>query len=393
MHRMKSSVWLARLQRLALGRCKKINPVGAPLYWRRQGGVSKGWGILCFGLVCVVLPMVSLSACDTPNRTTPPTTAPARMTVTATTGLTTTTPVTITAAPTSTANITPTQPLTPGQGLTVTATLTASAAITSGHALTVATAGVWGIPESKRTMRATELLGHPIQNQQREDVGQVTDLLIDWSSGRVLYVMVGHGGLLNLGQTILPMPLAILRYQSDHASFTLDMADATLQAAPSFAADTPMMTDAQFQQDVATFWSTLDGALLTRTLQTGDLSPLPKELLYSSALIGSAVQNFQGESVGQVQDVMLDLGTGTVSYAVLSFGGFLGIGDKLFAIPLKAFEFDATALARSTAEQTKPTLRLDINEEALAAAPGFDPDAYPDTAAPQWDAEIRRYWH
>lgn len=376
MLRMKGSVWLARLLRLVL----------------------------------VVLPMVMLIACDPTNRTTPtatapsreaalPTasTAPVRMPVTATVGLTTTTPVTATAAPTSTAPMTPTGSLTPGQGLTATATLTGTAAITSGPALTatppVAIGGVAGIPESKRTMRATELLGHPLQNQRREDIGQVTDLLIAWSSGRVLYVMVGHGGLLNLGQTILPMPLALFRYQPDSANFTLAMADATLQAAPSFAADTPMMMDGQFQQDVATFWSTTDGLLITRTLQIGELSTLPKDLLYGSALIGSAVQNFQGESVGQVQDVMLDLGNGTVSYAVLSFGGFLGIGDKLFAIPLRAFEFDSADLARSVAGQTKPTLRLDINEEALAAAPGFDPDAYPDTAAPQWDAEIRRYWH
>lgn len=366
MDRMKGSVWLARLLRLAL----------------------------------VVLPMFILIACDSTNRTTPTATAPSseatvgpalptRMPVTATVGLTTTTPVTATAAPTGTAPMTPTGPLTPGHGLTGTATLTGTAAITP----LVAIRGVSGMPESKRTMRATELLGHPLQTQQREDVGQVTDLLIDWSSGRVLYVMVGNGGLLNLGQTILPIPLAVFRYQPNSASFMLDIADATLQTAPSFAADTPMMTDDQFQQDVATFWGTIDSPLITRTLQTEELSTLPQDLLYGSALIGSAVQNFQGESVGQVQDVMLDLGTGTVNYAVLSFGGFLGIGDKLFAIPLRAFEFDSTDLARSTAEQSKPTLRLDINEEALAAAPGFDPDAYPNTAAPQWDAEIRRYWH
>lgn len=81
----------------------------------------------------------------------------------------------------------------------------------------------------------------------------------------------------------------------------------------------------------------MKGTVRLSRLRRLTLAMLP---LYVRALIGSDVQNFQGAGVSQVQALMLDLGAGTMRYAVLSFGGLLGIGAKLFAIPLTAFEFD-----------------------------------------------------
>jgi hypothetical protein len=81
---------------------------------------------------------------------------------------------------------------------------------------------------------------------------------------------------------------------------------------------------------------------------------------------------------------MIDLDDGQVAYAVLSFGGFLGLGDKLFAIPLEALMFDAE----------NHTAVLDVDKEILKDAPGFDKDHWPDNAQYEagWLLDIYEYY-
>ncbi|ABU61339.1 PRC-barrel domain containing protein [Francisella tularensis] len=63
-------------------------------------------------------------------------------------------------------------------------------------------------------------------------------------------------------------------------------------------------------------------------------------ILSATTLIGDDVVNYNGENLGEVKEIMLDTNTGEVAYVVVSFGGFLGMGDKLFAVPMTAFETD-----------------------------------------------------
>ncbi|MDE4957568.1 PRC-barrel domain-containing protein, partial [Francisella tularensis subsp. holarctica] len=56
-------------------------------------------------------------------------------------------------------------------------------------------------------------------------------------------------------------------------------------------------------------------------------------ILSSTSLIGDDLVNYNGENLGEVKDIMLDTNTGEVAYVVVSFGGFLGMGVKLFAVP------------------------------------------------------------
>jgi sporulation protein YlmC with PRC-barrel domain len=63
----------------------------------------------------------------------------------------------------------------------------------------------------------------------------------------------------------------------------------------------------------------------------------PTRFNKASKLIGMSVQNEQGQSLGDIKDIVIDLEKGTVSYAVLSSGSVLGVGEKLLAVPLTAF--------------------------------------------------------
>jgi sporulation protein YlmC with PRC-barrel domain len=63
-------------------------------------------------------------------------------------------------------------------------------------------------------------------------------------------------------------------------------------------------------------------------------------VLSASTLSGDSVVNPQGEDLGKIEDIMIDLNNGQIAYAVLSFGGFMGMGDKLFALPWKSLSVD-----------------------------------------------------
>src|SRR4051794_10716940 len=86
----------------------------------------------------------------------------------------------------------------------------------------------------------------------------------------------------------------------------------------------------------------------------------------SAKLIGCKVENSKGENLGKIESLMLDLGEGRILYAVLSFGGFLGMGDKLFPIPTEALSFHGDQ--KGNLERCI----VDIDKETLKNAPGYE---------------------
>ena len=105
-------------------------------------------------------------------------------------------------------------------------------------------------------------------------------------------------------------------------------------------------------------------------------------LLSASSVIGDDVRNMQDEDLGKVHDIMLDINDGEIRYAVLASGGFLGMGDRLFAIPWKALKQD---------KENKRFL-LDIDSDRLKDAPGFDKDNWPNMADPAYSSSVDSYY-
>src|ERR1035437_8034703 len=99
-------------------------------------------------------------------------------------------------------------------------------------------------------------------------------------------------------------------------------------------------------------------------------------------VIGSKVVNAQNEDLGKIEDLVLDAGAGRIAYAVLSFGGFLGMGDKYFAIPWNAFLFNL--------KENRAVLNVD--KKKLESAPGFDKDNWPNMADSTWGTSIYTHY-
>jgi uncharacterized protein YrrD len=107
-----------------------------------------------------------------------------------------------------------------------------------------------------------------------------------------------------------------------------------------------------------------------------------RNVLSAHTLAGDKVRNPAGDDLGKIEDFMLDIDSGRIAYAVLSFGGVLGIGDKLFAVPPDALALD----------QEDHCFVLDADKTKLEQAPGFDKDDWPDFADRTWGAEVYSYY-
>ncbi|MBV9507214.1 MAG: PRC-barrel domain-containing protein [Acidobacteriia bacterium] len=103
-----------------------------------------------------------------------------------------------------------------------------------------------------------------------------------------------------------------------------------------------------------------------------------RRVLSAGTLTGDAVKNTAGEDLGKIEDIMIDVPTGRVAYAVLSFGGFLGMGNKLFAVPWQAL----------TVNERDHEFVLNVDKTTLENAPGFDKDNWPDMADPTWSTQV-----
>jgi sporulation protein YlmC with PRC-barrel domain len=109
---------------------------------------------------------------------------------------------------------------------------------------------------------------------------------------------------------------------------------------------------------------------------------LQKRILSADTLTGDTVVNRRNEELGKIEHLMIDIESGRVVYAVLSFGGFLGMGDKLFAIPWKALAIDLA----------QKRFVLDVERGKLEDAPGFDKSNWPDMADRTWGEEVYKYY-
>lgn len=105
----------------------------------------------------------------------------------------------------------------------------------------------------------------------------------------------------------------------------------------------------------------------------------------SKKIVGANVENAAGEKIAAVEDLVIDLQSGKVTYAALSVGGVLGIGEKYVAVPFEDL--------RKTYDKSGNLIAvLDISKERLEQAPTFDKDHWSDFSNPQWRTKVDTYY-
>lgn len=241
--------------------------------------------------------------------------------------------------------------------------------------------------------RASELMSCEVRDKRGEKLASIDDLIVDERAGHIAAAVLAFGGILGFGEKRFAVPLARLTRSADHGVVVSDVTKSELERAPSFPAGAWPQFDRKYTDSLNVHYRvTPPGTRATTVASVGPVgtAELDPERLHArglervSKLIGAPVTDPSGANVGQLADLAIEDGTDRIVYAVLSFGGFLGLGDKLFALPW-------TALAQTYVEE-KLRLVLDVAKERLAAAPGFDKQAWPNLADRRWGAQVHEYY-
>ena len=226
--------------------------------------------------------------------------------------------------------------------------------------------------------KASEVIGMAVKNQGDERIGKVADLAVDLSSGRIVHVIVSLHGM--HGRHIAVPPSA-LRFDPEAKVLRLDAERGKLENAPPFELNT--WNDYYRSDRWAESGRYFGAEPYTRDeiranadgRQRGDWT-----VERGSKLLGARVENLQGEKLGKVDNLMVDLPAGRVVAVILSSGGFLGMHDEQSVVPPQSFRFSAEG----------DPLRLDVDRERLTAAPHFHHDQYPDLADQEYTKGVYR---
>lgn len=230
---------------------------------------------------------------------------------------------------------------------------------------------------------ATDLVGMNITNDADEDVGEVSEVLVD-EEGNIHYIVFDAGGFLGVDERT-----TAIRWDAFDAPLPLVNDDTGLMDERTIRF-TGLTTDLETapQLDMADLEQ--DGFLIDAE-EWGLLDSDNDRLLQLSEFSGVFDNDFNlintnDEDLGEVEDAVLDLHEGRVLYAVVDFGGFLGIGENTVAVPWQRLEFN---------EENEQFI-LDIADVSLEDAPTLDlglfTDDNMDMRDPDWDGDIREYW-
>lgn len=267
-------------------------------------------------------------------------------------------------------------------------------------------------------VRVSQVRGLTVRNSQGKDLGEIKDLMLDMGQhGHVRYAAISFGGFLGLGDKLFAIPWRAVHFQHDadkNRNFVLfDVTEDQLKKAPGFdknhwpdAADRTWMeqVDKHYGVDVHAGNTRVTARTENRNAQTAQTNDRkerrdvrnvdPKKgqnehnwrLHRASEAVGMKVRNGNGDKLGKVEDIVIAMNSGNIRYVALSFGGFLGIGDKFFAVP-----FDAVTL-QYDADDKDFALVFDVTKEQLEKAPGFEKDHWPDFGNEQWASDVHNFY-
>lgn len=234
----------------------------------------------------------------------------------------------------------------------------------------------WEEP-ARRWQKASDLVGKPVDSTT-EPCGKVGDLMVDTESGRIVYGIVNVGGGDNVA-----VPFTAMMLPDDAAKFRIDAPRDQIKLRAYDKSHQPDFNDRSwagetykhFHQEA--YWEGRTGGNNVHVAYR-----YGTRWQKATDLMGKEVKNPGGEKLGRIEDLVIDPDAGRIIYAVLSYGGILGVGDKLFAIPMSSLALSADY----------KNFVLSVEKERLRNATGFDKKQWPNMADQRWATETSQYY-
>jgi sporulation protein YlmC with PRC-barrel domain len=227
--------------------------------------------------------------------------------------------------------------------------------------------------QSGLDVRASKVIGKNVENTQGENLGEIKDLIVDVGNQRVHYAVLSFGGALGVGDKLFAYPISTFKTQADGDKLVLNVDKDKLKNAPGFDKDKwPDWTDNRYRGDVDRYFST----------ETAKAVPRNARMIRASELIGKNVNDRSGKDAGEIEDLVVNMNNGRVSYAVLDFDKAWSPDDKLLPLPLTAFTVPA---------DKQKDFVLNVPRNRLDMAKGFDEGNWPDLNAAQFRRDMRAH--
>lgn len=212
-------------------------------------------------------------------------------------------------------------------------------------------------------VRASTLLDYSFENIDGEVSGDIEDLMVDLRNGRILFASIEYGGVLDLGDKDIVVPLSAFVINSE-GGLVLNFNENELEQYPEVDPDNwPDLNDPTWDDEVNNFWNSIG-------IQTNqDLSEASSTIGWISDILGNQVLD-AGFGAGGVLDVLVNLGTGQARYVLVDYGAGLGAGDNAgaYVLPMSAFDM--------TNREGGLTLSSNVTPDVIEGAPRFDPARY-----------------
>lgn len=217
---------------------------------------------------------------------------------------------------------------------------------------------------SAKDIRASKLIGMTVKNAQGENLGKIDDLVVDVNNDRVYYAVLASGGVMGLGGKLFAYPVSLFRPGADKDELALNVDKDRLKNAPGFEKKNwPNWGDTKdrYRSDVDKYFG-----------PTVTAKAMPNEqLMRASTLIGKDVNDRDGKDAGEIKDVVVNMGTGRVHYAVMDFDNKWTKSDNLMPMPLKAFTYPAE-------RDSKKDLVLNVAKNQIDTSKGIDKKRWSD---------------
>lgn len=226
---------------------------------------------------------------------------------------------------------------------------------TSGYAQTAPRTDAWNV-------RASSLLRQDVANARGETVGTVWDLMVNIANQNVRYVVLQLGGSPGVSEKLVPIPMEAFDVDSDRRRMVLNVSRDRLVNAPGFMLGNWPDWDLRTQQQLDAYYGVAAGDRLTA-------AQAPAHMMRITDLIDRDVSDRAGAEVGEIQDLVIDVGQGEVAYAVLEFDTAWNVEDRLLPVPMTAIAFPGD-LARD--------LVVDTDMAQAQITRGFAQDRWPD---------------
>lgn len=347
------------------------------------------------------------------------------------------------AAVTSTPSTGATETGTTGTGVDTTTTITGTETMTDTTGTGTGTTGTGTrragrniATESGVVMQASEITGTNVKDPMGTSLGDLTDLLFGSADGQIYYGVVSYGGFLGLGGRTVAVPWSAFRFDAENEDFVLDTTQETLDNAPALTTGEEGFGTPGWDAEIQDYWSgqgmetpdttgtgttgtgvaatatitgtetltdttgtsdtglgdtgtiTDTGTLTDTTGTTGTTATATQaggQLLRVDRFVGANVNGTGDENLGEVSDLLVNLDAAQVLYAVVSYGGFLGIGANAVPVPWTAAQVQMT-------ENGTPYMTLNADKAMLDNAPQLDLGSLPEDISAGWDASVRSYW-